>query len=196
MSEVINVEKKIKMFNIKSVNTECMITIYDDCTILSGLVKKNNECYNVTYPKFSDVNFKDYLLKKIFGKLSGNTIENHEYSDQDCNIIFETKSYIIEKNSIKSIIKIIDNVKLVITAFDDNIFITKIKDNMLIPTFYYSYDNKIDHYSAGLEKYPPSQDDFSQIQKEVFAQHCSDVQKVFNSNVEPVKTNNDGCISQ
>ena len=223
-----SVEKKINMFNIKSVNTEFMITIYDDYTIFSGSYKK--KLYNVqsiTYPSYSDseAEFNKYLINKIHKKLLGNTIEkngnieNHEYIKQDkdgniiCKFIFETESYIIEKNSINSIIKIIDNKKLVITVFDDNIFVTKIKDNILdtpitfdfqlVNNSYFENASCVENYNlqSRTSYYPPSQDDFTQTQKQVFAKHCSYVRKVLRLNYEhlkindePLKTNDNSCI--
>ena len=284
-----SVEKKINMFNIKSVNTEFIIIIHNHYTTISGLVKKNGGSHSITFPSYSDCEkFNSYLINKICKKLLGNTIEkignieNHEYLHRDGDIIrkfiFETESDIIKEksinqlsidnneylekdisetdpinplsidnneypdqeyldqeyldqqdgniirkfickfiseiesiniieNSINSIIKIIDNKKFVITAFNDNIFITNIEDNF---TIYHSYDNDTDIFRTTAVIYPPSQYNFSQIQKEVFAQHRSDVQKALKlnyvpvkindeplkTNVEPVKTNNDGCISQ
>lgn len=220
-----SVEGKISIFNIKSVNTEFIITIHDHYTTVSGLVKKNGGSYSETSPCYSDCDkFNSYLIDKIRKKLLGNTIEkignieNHEYLYRDGVIIrkfiFETDSInIIEnsinphsienpeqdisgtepinkfirkftseiesiniiENSINSIIKIIDNKKFVITAFNDDVFITNIGENY---TIYHSYDNESDIFKSTSAIYPPSQYYFSQIQKEVFARHCSDVQKV------------------
>lgn len=215
MTGVINpIKKKINIFNVELVNNrKVTITIYDDDVIMSFLI--NNE----KFYGMSTMNNSDYIdvVEEMHEKLLRNPIKNitnNEYTRYKQNDVLKINfeiipnTVIIGENSVVSIIKIIDNIKLVITACDDNVFFTKIKNNILntSSTFYINtsnYDkgfhrsdfkNFIKYYTEG---------NFSQTEKKVFSQHYSDMQEACNPNYvpvkpnnEPVKIKNDGCILQ
>ena len=184
-------------------NKKVIITIYDDDIIISFSIN------DLEFSGMSTMNNSDYIdiVEKIHKKLLRNpikNIENHEYKRNKQNDILEINfeiipdTVIIRKNSINSIIKIIDNVKLVITVFDDNMFVTKIKDNILNTSSTFHINIDINNYDKSyvyfdfknLIKYD-TKGNFSQTEKKVFSQHYSDMQEACNPNYVPVKPNDE-----
>ena len=204
MSGAINVEKKINIFTVKLANNKkFIITVYDNDIIISTLI---NNIFDNTYSTINKSNKSNNIdidiVYKIHTKLLANPIENKQfiqynyYCLQGGNIlefIFEVipETIIIEENKINSIVKIINDTKLVITVFYDNIFITKIKDNYRPSIFYYNHNCK--HFDI---EDIIAQINFSQTQKIVFSQHysyikeaCNPTDKSVKTNVVPLKTN-------
>ena len=178
MSGEINVEKKINIFTVKLANNKkFIITVYDNDIIISTLI---NNIFNNSIAPINKSNNID-IVYKINEKLLNNLIENNCYRLQRGNICdFEVipETIIIEENKINSIVKIINNTKLVITVFDDNIFITFItktnKDN------YYSfyYDNNRDIFHTMDIVLSRVRSDFSHTQKNVLSKHDSALYKI------------------
>lgn len=177
MSEIINFGEKINIFTVKLANNKkFIITVYDNDMIISTLI---NNKFNNSVTTNNKSNFID-IVDKINTELFNNPIENRQFIQYDrlqggniSKFIFEviSETFIIEENKINSIVKIINDAKLVITVFDDNIFITRIKDNNRPSSFYYNNDcGKFNTMDVITHFY------FSQTQKKVLSQHHSYMQ--------------------
>ena len=170
--KVINVEKKINIFTVKLANNKkFIITVYDNDIIISTLINNiyNNSIFTINDSKYIDI------VAIIHKKLFSNPIENKQFIRynhhlQCCNIcefIFEVipETIIIEENTINSIDKIINDTKLNITVFDDNIFITKTNYRSL--TFY--YDNYQDIFNTINISLSYARKYFSQTEKNILS---------------------------